>query len=96
MRVVIELRRGELTEVMLNNLYTHTQDAKRVRYQHGGAGEWPTKDTESEKNFGRGSSTIVVKWLHVAPYLNYVKRVSVPIFWKVWRLRWRILIRLLS
>ena len=25
MRVVIELRRGELTEVMLNNLYTHTQ-----------------------------------------------------------------------
>ncbi len=25
MRIVIELRRGELTEVMLNNLYTHTQ-----------------------------------------------------------------------
>ena len=25
MRVVIELRRGELTDVMLNNLYTHTQ-----------------------------------------------------------------------
>ena len=25
MRVVIELRRGEVAEVMVNNLYTHTQ-----------------------------------------------------------------------
>ncbi len=38
MRVVIELRRGEVSEVVLNNLYQHTQLQKRIRHKYGGSG----------------------------------------------------------
>ena len=37
MRIVIELRQGEVSDVVLNNLYKQTPDAKRFRHQYGGA-----------------------------------------------------------
>ncbi len=38
MRVVIELRRGEVPEVILNNLYKQTSMQSVFRHQHGCAG----------------------------------------------------------
>ena len=37
MRVVIELKRGEIADVVLNNLYKQTPMRVGVRHQHGGA-----------------------------------------------------------
>ena len=44
MRVVIELRRGEVPEVVLNNLFKQTAMQKRVRHQHGGPGRTASPD----------------------------------------------------
>jgi DNA gyrase subunit A len=41
MRVVIELKRGEVPEIVLNNLYKQTPLQDSVRHQHGGAGRRP-------------------------------------------------------
>ena len=37
MRIVIELKRGEVAEIVLNNLYRADADGDGVRHQHGGA-----------------------------------------------------------
>jgi DNA gyrase subunit A len=50
MRVVIELRRGESTDVVLNNLYQMTQPCSSVRHQHGGAGGRPAAPSQSQAN----------------------------------------------
>ena len=36
MRIVIELKRGEVPEVVLNNLYKHTQLQTTLRHHHAG------------------------------------------------------------
>ena len=41
MRVVIELKRGEVPEVVLNNLYKQTQLQDTLRHEHGRAGRRP-------------------------------------------------------
>ena len=41
MRVVIELKRGEVPEVVLNNLYQADADGDGVRHQHGGSAGRP-------------------------------------------------------
>jgi hypothetical protein len=48
MRLVIELKRGEVPEVVLNNLYKQTQLQDTFRYQHGGADRWPAQAVQPE------------------------------------------------
>jgi len=48
MRVVIELKRGELSDVVLNNLYKADPAAERVRHQYGGPRRRPTKVAVAE------------------------------------------------
>ena len=50
MRVVIELKRGEVPEILLNNLYAQTHDGEGVRHQHGRAGRRPAAAAELEGN----------------------------------------------
>ena len=48
MRMVIELRRGEVGDVVLNNLYKQTQMQSVFRHQHGGAGQRPAALAEPQ------------------------------------------------
>ncbi len=48
MRVVIELRRGELGDVVLNNLYCPDRNAVRVWHQYGGPRRWSAEGPESQ------------------------------------------------
>ena len=50
MRVVIELKRGEVPEILLNNLYRADADGAGVRHQHGRAGRRPAAAAEPEGN----------------------------------------------
>ena len=50
MRVVIELKRGEVPEVLLNNLFAQTTDGDGVRHQHGRAGRRTAAPAELEGN----------------------------------------------
>ena len=45
MRVVIELKRGEVPEVVLNNLIQADAAAGHLRHQHGGADRRPAEDS---------------------------------------------------
>ena len=48
MRMVIELKRGEVADVILNNLYPAHRAAERVRYQRGGARRWPAAHSQHQ------------------------------------------------
>ena len=48
MRVVIELKRGEVPEVVLNNLYKQTQLQDTLRHQHGRADRRPAEAVQPE------------------------------------------------
>ena len=54
MRIVIELKRGEVPEVVLNNLYKHTPAADDVRHHHAGDRRRPA---EGPARCWRSSST---------------------------------------
>ena len=41
MRAVIELKRGEMPEVILNQLFKHDAVAGQLRHEHGGAARRP-------------------------------------------------------
>ena len=48
MRVVIELKRGEVPEVVLNNLYKTDPASGHLRHEHGRAGRRPAEAAEPE------------------------------------------------
>ncbi len=45
MRMVIEIKRADVGEVVLNNLFAQTQ-LQSVWYQRGGSGRWPAQDSQ--------------------------------------------------
>ena len=49
MRIVIELKRGEVPEVILNNLYKHTPAAAELRRHHAGDRRRPAEGAESRR-----------------------------------------------
>ena len=51
-RVVVELKRGENAEVLLNQLYQHTQLAGDLRHQHGRPGQRPAAHAGLEAHAG--------------------------------------------
>ena len=52
-RVVIELRRGEVGEIVLNNLYQQTQLQTVFGIKYGGADQWSAEIVESQTGVER-------------------------------------------
>jgi len=90
MRVVIELKRGEVPEVVLNNLYKQTQlqdtfGMNMVALVNG------QPKLLNLKQMLECFLHIAAKWLRVVLYLNCAKHANAVMCWKVWQLRWQIL-----
>ena len=88
MRVVIELKRGEVAEVVLNNLYKQTQLQDDVRHQHGGAGRRPAAAAEPARRCSRRSSATAARWSRGARSSTCARRASARTCSKAWRSRW--------
>ena len=56
MRIVIELKRGEIPDIVLNNLYKNHAAAGQLRDEHGGAGR-PASARLNLKDFSSSSSS---------------------------------------
>ena len=95
MRIVIEVKRDAVAEVVLNNLYSLTQlqvsfGINMVALHQGQPKIMTLK--EILEAFVRHRREVVTR----RTILNCAKRAIAPISLKVWRLRWRISIRLSS
>lgn len=84
MRIVIELRRGEVPEVVINNLFIQTQlqSVFGINMVSLVDGQPRTLDL---KPCWSALSCIAGKWSHAGLCMNCVRRVSVVMSWKVWR-----------
>jgi DNA gyrase subunit A len=87
MRLVIELKRGEVPEVVLNNLYKQTQlqdtfGMNMVALINGQPKLCNLKDLIEV------FLSIAAKWSHGAPSSTCARRANVAMCWKVWPLRW--------
>jgi DNA gyrase subunit A len=92
MRMVVELRRGEVTEVVLNNLYKQTQmqsvfGINMVALIDGQPRLLNLK--QILEAFLRHRREVVTR----RTVLNYARRGPVRMSWKVWLLRWPISMR---
>lgn len=85
MRIVVEIKRGEVGEVVLNNLYAQTQmqSSSASTWWH-----WPMVSLSclTSRRCWKPLSCTAVKWLPAAPCMNCVRLATAPTFWKRWRL----------
>jgi DNA gyrase subunit A len=72
MRVVIELKRGEVPEVVLNNLYKQTQLQDTLWHEHGGPDRRPAAHLNL-KQMLEAFSTTAERWLPVVRSLSLRK-----------------------
>ena len=49
MRIVIDLKRGEVGDVILNNLYKHTRAAEQLRHHHAGDRRRPAEGAAARR-----------------------------------------------
>ena len=86
MRVVIELKRGEVPEIVLNNLYKQTQMQDTF-----GMNMVALVDGQPQllnlKQLLDASCAIGAKWSRAARCSNCARRASAATSWKAWRSR---------
>jgi hypothetical protein len=88
MRVVIELKRGEVTEIVLNNLYAQTPMETVFGINMVALQDGQPKLMSLEGNAGCLSSGIGAKSSPGAPFSICARRASARISWKASRSRW--------
>ena len=67
MRIVIELKRGEVPEVVLNNLYKHTPLQIELRHHHARHRRRPAEGAEPARARSRASSSSGARSCAAAP-----------------------------
>ena len=80
-RVVIELKRDAMADVVLNQLYRFTAAAIDLRRQHGGARRRPSAGDEPEGPAAVASSPSARRWSRGAPSTCSARRATAPISW---------------
>ena len=80
-RVVIELRRDAVPDVVLNQLYRFTPLQSTLRRQHGGARRRPAAGDEPEGPADAPSSRSAKRWSRGAPSSCSTRRATARISW---------------
>ncbi len=91
MRLVIELKRGEVPEVVLNNLYKQTQLQDTFGMNMVALIDGQPTPVQPQGLDLRSSCSIAAKWSPAAPCLSCARRATAATCWKAWRWRWPIL-----
>ena len=90
MRIVFELRRGEVPEVALNNLYKHTAMQSVFGINMVALIDGQPRNCLTCARFSMPLLATAVKWSHAVPFLIYARRAIALMCWKDSRLLWPI------
>ena len=80
-RVVIELKRDAMPDVVLNQLYRFTPLQTSLRRQHGGARRRPAAGDEPARTCWSPSSPSARRWSRGAPSSCSARRATAPTSW---------------
>ena len=80
-RVVIELKRDAMADVVLNQLYRFTALQSTLRRQHGGARRRPPAGDEPEGPADLASSLSARRWFPGAPSICSARRATARTSW---------------